>query len=93
MIEKYSKRPFLGKREDFIIGLRGCYCHPFSSWKELAAAEKQIFTVGEIVQHRCYDIEDKIKTVYPKNDPNQGFGYVVLEKFGLEHVQNLIKKE
>ncbi|MDM1366320.1 hypothetical protein HX017_15370 [Myroides marinus] len=36
-----------------VIGLYGCYCHPFKSWEDHKHYDKQKIPIGSIVKIRC----------------------------------------
>jgi hypothetical protein len=79
------------KKPTLIIGLSGCYCHPYSSWEECNMYHNQKLPVGTPVQNRH---SGKVGTV-DKILKEHGF---VIVKYGdlpknmeLEHVANLIK--
>lgn len=74
-----------------IIGLHGCYCHPYESWEECEAAHKQKLPVGTPVKNRHSGLAGTVHT----QEDSQGFNTV---RYGdrpcdihLEHVANLIK--
>lgn len=74
-----------------IIGLHGCYCHPFESWEECEKYHKQKFSVGEPVKNRHTNATGTIHEVYKEK------GYVTV-KYGKnksdihqEHVAMLIR--
>jgi len=73
-----------------IIGLNGCYCHPFKNWDECKKYHTQKFKFEDKVKHRCYSKEGVISRV-----EKDGF---VIVKYGplqsdieLTHVPELIK--
>jgi len=74
-----------------IKGLYGCYCHPFSSWKECYKFQSQKIKVGTTVKHRCTGIVGLVTELGPH-------GFVTVKNGDLprdirsEHVQNLIKQ-
>jgi len=74
-----------------IIGLFGCYCHPFSSWKECDKMHKQLLKVGQPVKNRHTDASGVVHKILEGK-----YWYTV--KYGdlprdlhLEHSANLIK--
>jgi hypothetical protein len=69
----------------FITGLHGCRCHPFNSWKECEAAEKQRFKPDDKVRHRCTGKEGVIAD-HPYDIP----GYYLASNIGVCHAQELI---
>lgn len=72
-----------------IIGLYGCYCHPFDSWEEERSFSKQKITKGTKVKTRCLG---RVGVAYTDSRSN---GFLTV-KFGdlprdqeLAHVANL----
>ena len=55
------------EEKPFIIGLYGCYCHPFNSWDELNEAVNKKYAVGARVKHRCTGEEGVIYSVKSNN--------------------------
>tara|TARA_R110002126_G_scaffold78629_1_gene195639 strand:+ start:17970 stop:18266 length:297 start_codon:yes stop_codon:yes gene_type:complete len=58
------------KSNSHIIGLYGCYCHPYKSWEDLKYHEKKKLTLGQKVKHRCDKRQGVIlgnveNTIYP----------------------------
>lgn len=48
------------ERVNLIIGLFGCQCHPFSSWKTCVMFHERKFKPGDPVMHRCNRKKGKI---------------------------------
>jgi hypothetical protein len=75
-----------------IIGLYGCYCHPFSTWGECNKMNKQKIKFGDIVKNRH---TQKVGIANQDSD-KQGFLIVrygeLTRDLHLEHVSQLIKQ-
>ncbi len=74
-----------------IIGLYGCYCHPFKSWEECNFYHNQKLSIGEPVQNRHTNDIGNIHDICKET------GFVTV-KYGekqsdihLEHVAGLIR--
>jgi len=77
--------------KNFITGLYGCSCHPFTTWGECDAFHKQKLTTGQKVKQRHTGKEGEVFKI----SEHKGF---VTVKYGdlksdlhQEHVANLIK--
>jgi len=78
-----------------VIGLHGCYCHPFESWEDHNKFHRQKITVGMIVKNRC---TQEFSEVISLKDIH---GYVTVNVFPqdckrcitIEHYSNLIQEK
>lgn len=82
-------------KEGEVIGLYGCYCHPFKNWAEHEKYNKQKIVFGEKYINRCTGKECIAKNAMPDN---KHFIEVFEEPYDcprcntFHHVSNLIKK-
>jgi len=84
-----------------VIGLYGCYCHPFESFKDLNFHMRKKVNVGDKVIYRCNLFEGEL-LLFPKEgiikEICEQKGYVIVAVNGdrfpgdnrLEHISNLI---
>lgn len=78
-----------------VIGLYGCYCHPFKDWEEHCYFNKQKVVIGSVVKVRCSEMFAVVES-----SKNSG-GYVNINilpcKFPrdstYEHISNLVQSK
>jgi hypothetical protein len=61
-----------------VIGLYGCYCHPFKNWHELARYNKQTIIIGANYRNRHTGVVGVAQSLHPDN---KAFVYLFVEPY------------